>query len=95
MKEIKMANLQVKGIDDTVYSQLKALAHSENRSVSQQVILLLKRHLATKREGEKAGLSAKVLLDLAGSWHDRRSAAAIVKELKAARKKSQELTKGW
>ena len=34
-----MANLQIKGMDDDLYAQLKALAASENRSVSQQVLL--------------------------------------------------------
>lgn len=35
-----MANLQVKGMDDALYNQLKMLAAAENRSVSQEIIHL-------------------------------------------------------
>jgi hypothetical protein len=36
-----MANLQIKGIDDDLYAQIKSLAVSENRSVSQQILFLV------------------------------------------------------
>ena len=90
-----MANLQVKGMEDALYSQLKNLAQSENRSISQQVIFLLKRYLATKQELERTELPAKVLLELAGSWEDKRLPKEIVRELKAARKRSRKLMKGF
>ena len=90
-----MANLQVKGMEDALYSQLKNLAQSENRSISQQVIFLLKRYLATKQELERTELPAKVLLDLAGSWEDTRPPKEIIRELKAARKRSRKLMKGF
>ena len=47
-----MANLQIKGIDDTLYSQLKALAASENRSVSQEVLFLVKSYLANRKPNQ-------------------------------------------
>jgi len=40
-----MADLQIKGMDDELYANLKDLAASENRSISQQVLFLLKLYL--------------------------------------------------
>ncbi len=34
-----MANLQIKGMNDNLYKQIKELAGLENRSVSQQIFL--------------------------------------------------------
>jgi hypothetical protein len=90
-----MANLQIKGIDDGLYAQLKSIAASENRSVSQQVLFLLKNYLAKKPRIQETKTPAQVLLDLSGSWQDSRSSEQIVKELKKARKKSKKLAKGF
>jgi len=90
-----MANLQIKGIDDGLYAQLKSIAASENRSVSQQVLFLLKNYLAKKPRIQEAKTPAQVLLDLSGSWQDSRSSEQIVRELKKARKKSKKLSKGF
>lgn len=90
-----MANLQIKGIDDDLYAQLKAIAASENRSVSQQVLFLLKNYLAKKPHILEAKTPAQVLLELSGSWQDSRSADQIVWELKKARKKSKKLAEGF
>jgi len=43
-----MANLQIKNMDDDFYKKIKALADAENRSVSQQVIFLVKDYLLTQ-----------------------------------------------
>ena len=40
MRAVTITNLQVKGIDDRSYQGLKALAESQNRSVSQEVMRL-------------------------------------------------------
>jgi len=45
-----MANLQIKGIDDNLYGQIKALAASENRSISQQVLFLVKNYLLKRHQ---------------------------------------------
>jgi len=90
-----MANLQIKGIDDDLYAELKTLATSENRSVSQQVLFLLKDYLAKKHRLLKTKTPAQLLLALSGSWEDDRSAEQIVKELKKARKSSRKLAKGF
>ena len=90
-----MANLQIKGMDDDLYAQLKSLAASENRSISQQILFLLKLYLARKHQLQEAKTPAQVLLDLSGSWEDDRPAEQIVKDLKAARRSSRKLRKGF
>ena len=85
-----MANLQIKGIDDDLYAELKTLAASENRSVSQQVVFLLKDYLAKKHRLRKTKTPAQLLLELCGSWEDDRSAEQIVKELKKAEEECSE-----
>ena len=90
-----MANLQIKKIDDDLYTQLKALAASENRSVSQQVLFLLKGYLAKKQQLQNTKTPAQVLLELSGSWEDEKTPEQIVTMLKNARKNSQKLAEGF
>ena len=90
-----MANLQIKGIDDGLYAQIKSLAASENRSVSQQVLFLIKEHLSKKKHLDSIKTSVGILLELSGSWEDERKAEDIVKEIKRARKNSIKLRKGF
>ncbi|MBI5018083.1 MAG: hypothetical protein HZB55_21675 [Deltaproteobacteria bacterium] len=89
-----MANLQVKGIDDDFYEELKRLASSENRSVSQQVLTILRSYLAKGPAVDEAKTPAEVLLGLAGSWEDERSAEEIAGGLRAARRRSTKLDQG-
>lgn len=89
-----MANLQVKGIDDTLYEQMKRLAAVENRSVSQEVIFLVKKHLALQNTLRSTPSPAEVLLQLSGSWEDPRQAEEIVAEIRTARKNSERLVGG-
>jgi hypothetical protein len=81
-----MSNLQIKGIDDALYAQIKELAASENRSVSQQILYLVKRYIANKKRFQEASMPAQVLLELSGSWEDSRLAEEIVTDIKKARK---------
>jgi hypothetical protein len=48
-----MTNLQIKGIDDSLYAQIKDLALSENRSISQEVLFLIKSYMTNKKRQEK------------------------------------------
>lgn len=84
-KGVEMANLQIKGVDDTLYHQLKQLAASENRSVSQQVLYLIRSALA--HPGTLADLKnpALILLELSGAWEDKRDAASIVADIRKSR----------
>ncbi len=90
-----MANLQVKGIDDDFYEDLKRLAAAENRSVSQQVLTILRDYLARGPVAEEPRKPADVLLALAGSWEDERSPREIAEELRASRLPSTKLAGGW
>jgi len=89
-----MANLQIKGIEDELYNEIKKLAASENRSVSQQMLFLVKEHLAKRIRITRIKTPAQVILELSGSWVDNRGAEEIISEIKQARKNSKKLTEG-
>ncbi|MGB5923783.1 MAG: hypothetical protein WBF29_01895 [Syntrophobacteria bacterium] len=90
-----MANLQIKNVADDLYEEIKKLASAENRSVSQQVLFLVKEYLAKRKHLTAAKSPAQVLLELSGSWEDDRNAEQIVREIKSARKSSRKLEKGF
>lgn len=90
-----MANLQIKNVEDDLYQEIKKLASAENRSVSQQVLFLVKEYLAKRKHLTATRSPAQVLLDLSGSWEDDKNAEQIVKEIKNARKSSRKLEKGF
>ena len=90
-----MANLQIKNIQDELYEEIKKLAAAENRSISQQVLFLVKEYLAKRKHLTAAKSPAQVLLELSGSWEDDKSAQQLVKEIKSARKSSRKLEKGF
>lgn len=78
-----MAILQVRSIDDDLYGALSRRASMENRSISQEVISIIKKYLTTPQT-----LSAnpdESALRLAGSWNDRRSPDKIVDSIRNAR----------
>lgn len=89
-----MANLQVKGMDDDLYGKLKELAAAENRSVSQEIIHMVKIYLASQKVKQSTPTPAAMLLRLAGSWEDTRDAEEIIDEIRAARKNSDRLAGG-
>ncbi len=84
-----MANLQIKGIDDDLYNEIKKLAAEEKRSVSQQVLFLVKSYLAKKPRCDALKTPCEVLLDLHGSWQDEREADQIIDQIKKARKNTK------
>ena len=90
-----MANLQIKGVHDDLYEEIKKVAEAENRSVSQQVLFLIRDYLARRRELQPLKCPADVLLELSGSWEDERGPGEIVAEIKAGRKNSKKLRKGF
>ncbi len=89
-----MANLQIKGIDDAIYEELKKLAAAENRSVSQQTLLLIKDYLA-KKQVRALKTPVEILLELAGSWEGEESAEEIIVKIKKARRNSTKLKEGF
>ena len=90
-----MANLQIKGIEDELYKELKKMAAEENRSVSQQALFLVKEYLARKRHLRTLKTPAQILLDLSGSWEDNRDPAKIVAQIKKVRRNSKKLEEGF
>ncbi len=90
-----MANLQIKGMDDNLYKRLKVIAASENRSVSQQVLFLVKSYLAKGKAIDEMKTPAQVLLELSGSWDDSRSSKEIIREIRKGRKSSRKLEAGF
>ena len=90
-----MANLQIKGIEDKFYSQIKEMAASENRSVSQQVLYLIKEYLTKAKQIKQLKTPAQTLLELSGSWIDTKKSDEIIEELKKNRNNSRKLSKGF
>lgn len=90
-----MANLQIKGIEDKFYSQIKEMATSENRSVSQQVLYLIKEYLTKAKQIKQLKTPAQTLLELSGSWIDTKKSDEIIEELKKNRINSRKLSKGF
>lgn len=90
-----MANLQIKGIDDDLYKKIKEIAASENRAVSQQILFLIKEYISRRGTIQSLKPPAQVLLELSGSWKDKRSADKIISEVKRSRKNSKKLKKGF
>jgi hypothetical protein len=89
-----MANLQIKGMDDDLYMQIKELAAMENRSISQQILFLTKEYLAKRKKLQSAKSPAAALLELSGSWEDVRTPEEIIMEMKRARRSSRRLKDG-
>jgi plasmid stability protein len=79
-----MATLQVKGMDDRLYQALGARAAMENRSISQEVVSIIQKYLASPHEDPRE--SARALLTLAGSWQDDRSAEEIARDIRQSRR---------
>jgi predicted CopG family antitoxin len=90
-----MANLQIKGIDDDFYKQIKELAVAENRSVSQQILYLTRRYLALPKDPRNTRTGAEVLLELAGSWSSKASADEIINDLRHSRVNAVRLKAGF
>ncbi len=90
-----MANLQIKGIQDDLYQKIKEMAASENRSISQQILFLVREYMVRKGAVRSIKPPAQVLLELSGSWEDDRDAEQILTDLKHSRKSSAKLRKGF
>jgi predicted CopG family antitoxin len=90
----EMANLQIKGMDDELYKELKRIAAEENRSISQQTVFLVRDYIAKKQKVRGTKTPAQVLLELTGSWKDDRDTVEIVSEIRKARKNLKKLKRG-
>jgi plasmid stability protein len=81
--KVKMAVLQVRTMDDDLYEALGRRAAMDNRSISQEVITIIKEFLSKPVESHSTDAEG---LKLAGAWVDERSAEEIVDSIRSARK---------
>ncbi|MBR30744.1 MAG: antitoxin [Spirochaetaceae bacterium] len=78
-----MPNLQVKDIDEKLYSLLREKAQSENRSISQEVVTILEEYLANPRSFKPN--PAQEFLKLTGAWKENRSPEEIIEDIRKSR----------
>jgi len=91
----EMANLQIKGIKEELYSEIKRLAAAEHRSIGQEILFLVKDHLARIHYLRTQKRPAQILLELSGSWEDNREAEQITNDIRTHRKNSEKLSAGF
>ena len=87
-----MAILQVRDIDDRLYASLKAIAKSQNRSISQEVISIIEKYLSNPAVYKSN--PTKEFIALSGAWGDDRSADEIIDSIKKSRKNYKKIKKG-
>jgi len=75
-----MANLQVKSIDEQLYKSLGRRATLENRSISQEVVSILKDYLS--KPSTKHAKTNEQFMQLCGSWVDDKTAKQISEEIR-------------
>lgn len=80
-----MATLQVRSIDDQLYEALGKLAARDHRSISQEVVAILKEHLSQPIRHTATTTTTEEFLRLCGTWQEDRSAEEIAEEIRAHR----------
>ena len=78
-----MAVFQVRNIGDDLYGALGRRAAMDKRSISQEVIEIITRYLATPQTS--SGSADEEALRLAGSWSDAESAEEVAHTIRAER----------
>ncbi len=86
-----MAILQVRDLDDRLYASLKAVAKSENRSISQEVISIIEKYLSNPTVYKNN--PTREFIALSGAWGDDRGADEIIASIKKSRKNSERYKK--
>ncbi len=77
-----MATLQVRSIEDQLYTALGRKAARDNRSISQEVIVMLKEYLSQPMQHKSA---TENFLELCGTWKDEKSAEEISQDIRKSR----------
>ena len=78
-----MATLQVRSIDKQLYKALGFRAAMDNRSISQEVVAILKTYLSSP--SSKHTNNTNAFIELCGTWHDEKNAEQIIEEIKENR----------
>ncbi len=81
-----MATLQVRDIDDRLYSYLKTSAKMQNRSISQEVITIIENYLNSNQKQLKN--TTLEFLTLTGAWIDDKDSDDIIKDIRKGRNQS-------
>lgn len=81
-----MATLQVRAMDDRLYEALGRRAVMDNRSISQEVVMIVKEYLSGSTVNHKR--KTESFLELAGTWQDDRSAEEIICDIGKSRQNS-------
>jgi len=89
-----MPTIRITEIDHNLYEEIKRSAAAENRSVSRQVAFMLKDYVAKRHLLTKITNPGQVLLELSGTWKDKRNSEEIVRDIKKARRNSRTLSGG-
>lgn len=78
-----MATLQVRSVDDQLYKALGRIAEQSNRSISQQVVVIIKEYLSQPHHQKRA---TEDFLALCSTWRDARTADDIIEDVRKNRK---------
>lgn len=85
-----MATLQVRSIDDQLYKALGRRASMDNRSISQEVVAILKTYLSLPTTSHTNNTNE--FLEMCGSWQDERSEQEISGEIRQDRRAGKRFT---
>lgn len=82
-----MATLQVRDIDDHLYEFLRETAKQQHRSISQEVIHILKNYFS--HQSVSASELTERFLQLSGAWEGPETADELIKQIHLSKKSSQ------
>ncbi len=78
-----MSTLQVRSIDEKLYKALGRRAAMDNRSISQEVVAILKTYLSAPKAFHENATHA--FLEMCGTWSDERNPEEIIEEIRQDR----------
>lgn len=82
-----MATLQVRDIDGRLYELLRETAKRRHRSISQEVVHILKNYFS--HQSVSARELTEQFLQLSGAWEGPETANELIKQVHLSRKSSQ------
>ena len=86
-----MANLQVRDIDDRLYSALKNRAKARHRSLSQEVVHIIEEYLSRPAMDPKR--QSELFLELSNAWTGPETAEEIIGMIRKSRRESTRFRK--
>lgn len=81
-----MATLQVRSVEDQLYEALGKRAVQDNRSISQEVVAILKEYFSRPSPPGKAN---DKFLELCGTWQDDRTPVELTEVIRKSRKSTR------